>query len=178
MKEMDDGGDSDAPEELTAAEGIKQDEEIRKVQRENVMRVAHENKERRRQWAQRKTQPKQKKEGVEAEETEQPDEAPSIPGMLPSNIVAVLAAREKLTFSSDSEEEIVKQKNTKRKKKKKASGPETILLKDIPPPQCLENSLEFLKRRKMQVPRSSSILKNADQALRLLSSKGSLRRLS
>ncbi|URD75751.1 hypothetical protein MUK42_24230 [Musa troglodytarum] len=172
MKEMEDGGDSDAPEELTAAEGIKQDEEIRKVQIENVMR------ERRRQWALRKTQPKQKKEGVKAEETEQPDEAPSIPGMLPSNIVAVLATREKLTFSSDSEEEIVKRKNTKRKKKKKASGPETILLKDIPPPQCLENSLEFLKRRKMQVPRSSSILKNADQALRLLSSKGSLRSLS
>ncbi|XP_065017084.1 uncharacterized protein LOC135679056 isoform X1 [Musa acuminata AAA Group] len=172
MKEMHDGGDSDAPEELTAAE----------VQLWQILPcpfswVAHENKERRRLWAQRKTQPKQKK-GVEAEETEQPDDAPSIPGMLPSNIVAVLAAREKLTFSSDSEEEIVKQKNTKRKKKKKALGPETILLKDIPPPQCLENSLEFLKRRKMQVPRSSSILKNADQALRLLSSKGSLRRLS
>lgn len=60
-------------------------------------RVAHENKERRRLWAQRKTQPKQKK-GVEAEETEQPDDAPSIPGMLPSNIVAVLAAREKYAF--------------------------------------------------------------------------------
>uniref|UniRef100_A0A804JWZ0 Uncharacterized protein n=1 Tax=Musa acuminata subsp. malaccensis TaxID=214687 RepID=A0A804JWZ0_MUSAM len=40
MKEMHDGGDSDAPEELTAAEGIKQDEEIRKVQRENVMRFS------------------------------------------------------------------------------------------------------------------------------------------
>ncbi|WOL13550.1 hypothetical protein Cni_G22320 [Canna indica] len=174
MKEMEDSSDSDAPEELTAAEGIRQDEEIRKVQRENVMRVAHENKERRRQWAQRKTQPKSKKNDVlEVEETEKPDEMPNISGMLPSNIVDILAAREKQTFSSDSEEETVNQKPKKRKKKQKF-GPEMVILKDIPPPQCLENSLEFLKRRKMQISRSSSVLKNADQALRLISSKGSL----
>lgn len=52
--------------------------------------------------------------------------------------------------------------------------PEAILLNNIPPPHCLESSLEFLKKRKMQVSRSSAILKNADQALRLISSKGNL----
>ncbi|KAJ4963708.1 hypothetical protein NE237_023647 [Protea cynaroides] len=41
---------------------------------------------------------------------------------------------------------------------------------DIPPAQCLQNFLEFLKQRKMQVSRSSSVLNNPNQALRLLSS--------
>lgn len=52
--------------------------------------------------------------------------------------------------------------------------PETVILKEMPPAQCLQNSMEFLKRRKMQVSRSTSVLKNANQALRLLSSQGSL----
>ncbi|XP_010906577.1 uncharacterized protein [Elaeis guineensis] len=172
---MEAGSDSDAPEEITAEEGIKQDEEIQKVRRENIRRVAREGKERRRQWAQRKAQPKSSKEHTaEIKEMEQQQEAPYIPGMLPSNIVEALAAREKQTFSSDSEEEIINHKPTTRKKKQKSSGPETVILKDIPPAQCLENSMGFLKRRKMQVSRSTSILKNANQALRLLSSQGSL----
>ncbi|KAG1327121.1 hypothetical protein COCNU_01G010550 [Cocos nucifera] len=171
---MEAGSDSDAPEEITTEEGIKQDEEIQKVQRENIRRVAREGKERRRQWAQRKAQPKSSEEHTaEIKKMEQQQEAPYIPGMLPSNIVEALAAREKQTFSSDSEEEI-NHKPTRRKKKLKSSGPETVILKDIPPAQCLQNSMEFLKRRKMQVSRSTSILKNANQALRLLSSQGSL----
>ncbi|KAM0028387.1 hypothetical protein Hdeb2414_s0019g00551041 [Helianthus debilis subsp. tardiflorus] len=51
---------------------------------------------------------------------------------------------------------------------------EPVILKEIPPPPCLHNSLEFLKKRKMQVPRSSAILDNSNQALRFLSSSGLL----
>ncbi|XP_042436017.1 uncharacterized protein LOC122021905 [Zingiber officinale] len=172
---MTDGSDLEAPEEFTAAQGIEEDEKIRKIQRENLTRVAHENKERRRQWALRKTRPKSKKNvDLEAAATEKPEELSNIGELLPSNIVEILAAREKKTFSSDSEEETLKEKPKKRKTKLRNSGPETILLNKIPPPQCLESSLEFLKKRKMQVSRSSAILKNADQALRLISSKGNL----
>ena len=58
--------------------------------------MAREGKERRRQWAQRKAQPKSSKEHTaEIKEMEQQQEAPYIPGMLPSNIVEALAAREK-----------------------------------------------------------------------------------
>lgn len=62
-------------------------------------RVAHENKERRRQWALRKTQPKSKKNvHLEVAATEKPEELPSTGELLPSNIVEILAAREKYTF--------------------------------------------------------------------------------
>ncbi|KAH0458334.1 hypothetical protein IEQ34_013649 [Dendrobium chrysotoxum] len=105
------------------------------------------------------------------------------------------------TFTSDSEEEAVNHKPANLKKKQKSSGyklilidlnltygsceqvmsdlqmilsrPETVLEK-IPPAQCLENSMEFLKRRKMKVSRSNSVLINAKQALRLLSTPGNL----
>ncbi|ONK70350.1 uncharacterized protein A4U43_C05F32820 [Asparagus officinalis] len=187
-REMSDhDSDSDAPEELTAQEGTTKDEEIRKIQRENEVRVAWEGKERRRQWAQRKAPPKldddvQRKEpptsaddlDQEFTDKEEPQEGAIISGMLPSNIVDLLAACEKKTFASDSEEEIVNHKPNKKKKKQKLSGPETVLLKEIPPAQCQQNAIEFLKRRKMRVPRSFSVLKNSKQALRLLSSRESL----
>ncbi|KAK1261250.1 hypothetical protein QJS04_geneDACA002204 [Acorus gramineus] len=51
---------------------------------------------------------------------------------------------------------------------------EAVILKDIPPPQCLQNSKDFLMKRKMQVSRSPSTLNNANQALRLVSSCGGL----
>ncbi|KAI0502576.1 hypothetical protein KFK09_017530 [Dendrobium nobile] len=146
---MDSDGDLDAPEELTSAQ---------------------EGKERRRQWAQRKIQFKSDKESV----PEAKVEAPDIRRMLPSNIVDLLAAREKQTFTSDSEEEVVNHKPAILKKKKKSFGPETVLLEEIPPAQCLENSMDFLKRRKMKVSRSNSVLINAKQALRLLSTPGNL----
>ncbi|PKU72044.1 hypothetical protein MA16_Dca007408 [Dendrobium catenatum] len=161
-------------------------------------KVVQEGKERRRQWAQRKIQFKSDKESV----PEAKVEAPAIRGMLPSNIVDLLAAREKQTFTSDSEEEVVNHKPAILKKKKKSFGykfilidlkltygsceqvmsnlqmilsrPETVLLEEIPPAQCLENSMEFLKRRKMKVSRSNSVLINAKQALRLLSTPGNL----
>ncbi|XP_020582731.1 uncharacterized protein LOC110026210 [Phalaenopsis equestris] len=163
--------DEDAPEELTSEQGLKQDEQIRKILRENKIRVAQQGKERRRQWAQRKIQSKSDKESVPVAEME----APPIPEMLPSNIVDLLVAREKQTFPSDSEEEAaVNHKPTKSKKKRKSSGPETVLLEKIPPAQCLANSMDFLKRRKMKVSRSHSVLINARQALRLLSTPGNL----
>lgn len=51
---------------------------------------------------------------------------------------------------------------------------EPVILKEIPPPQCLENSMDFLKKRKMQVSRSPAVLNNSNQALRLLSKTGLL----
>ncbi|KAG0493387.1 hypothetical protein HPP92_004381 [Vanilla planifolia] len=175
---MESDDDSDAPEELTAEQGVKQDEHIRKVQRENKIRVAQESKERRRQWSQRRNQPKTDKESVsqnpEQEAEEDVNDNPAIPGMLPSHIINFLAEREKNTFASDSEEEVMNPKLVARKKKKKSYGTDTVLLKEIPPAPCLENSIEFLKRRKLSVSRSNSVLKNAHQALRLLSAPGNL----
>ncbi|XWS45339.1 hypothetical protein CRYUN_Cryun15aG0128000 [Craigia yunnanensis] len=169
MSEREEDCDSDAPEEFTSEQGIKQDEEIRKIQKENKARVVREGKERRRLWAQMKT-PRQSatvENGREEVETETDEESQAKKGMLPTNIVEMLASHEKQVFLSDSEDEKAEVKPSSRKKKKKSSGLEPVFLKDIPPAQCLQNSLEFLKKRKMQVPRSFSVLKNSNQALRL-----------
>lgn len=168
--------DSDAPEELTSLQGIQNDEEIRKVEREHKTRVVREGKERRRQWAQKLTpRPTQNDESIEdTKEPENAQESKDNRGMLPDDIVKILAAREKKVFSSDSEEEHEK-KPTSKKKRSKSSGSGPVILKDLPPPPCLESSLEFLKKRKMQVSRSSAVLNNSSQALRLLSTSGLLR---
>ncbi|KAH9711635.1 UDP-N-acetylmuramoyl-L-alanyl-D-glutamate-2 6-diaminopimelate ligase [Citrus sinensis] len=169
--------DSDAPEELTAEQGLQQDEEIRKVQKENKARILREGKERRRLWAQRKTsRPSKVGEGIQdVAKIEPENESLGRAGMLPSDIVEMLAAQEKQVFFSDSEDEKAEVKPTSRKKKKKSAGSEPVVLNDIPPPQCLNSSLEFLKKRKMQVSRSSAVLNNSNQALRLLSSSGLLK---
>ncbi|GKU94637.1 hypothetical protein SLEP1_g8097 [Rubroshorea leprosula] len=155
---------------------VQQDEEIRKVVKENKARAVREGKERRRLWAQKKTPKKSKevnnvKDVVEAETEDEPH---ANIGMLPTNIVEMLAAREKQVFLSDSEDENSEEKPRKRKKKHKTSGLEPVILKEIPPAPCSQNSLDFLKKRKMQVPRSSSVLNNSNQALRLLSTTGVL----
>lgn len=178
MSEMEEN-DSDAPEELTVEQGFHQDEEIRKIQKDNKARVTREGKERRRLWAQRKTpRPSKKpKDGQEIAENgieEDGNESPERRGMLPNEIVNLLAAREKQVFLSDSEDERAETKPISRKKKVKGSGSGPIILKEIPPPQCLQSSLEFLKKRKMQVSRSSSVLNNPNQALRYLSNSGVL----
>ncbi|XP_009770251.1 uncharacterized protein LOC107819215 [Nicotiana tabacum] len=168
--------DSDAPEELTTLQGIEKDEEIRKVERENKARVVREGKERRRQWAQKLT-PRHTRNDESIEDIKEPENAQESKdngGMLPDEIVKILVAREKKVFSSDSEEEHEK-KPTSKKKRSKSSGSGPVILKDLPPPPCLENSLEFLKKRKMQVSRSSAVLNNSSQALRLLSTSGLLR---
>ncbi|KAK4422124.1 High mobility group B protein 15 [Sesamum alatum] len=95
--------------------------------------------------------------------------------MLPNEIVKILAEREKKVFMSDSEDEEVEKKPASKKRKSKKSGLEPVMLKNIPPPQCVQNSLEFLKKQKMQVPRSSAVLNNSNQALRLLSTSGLLK---
>ncbi|EEF40061.1 uncharacterized protein LOC8260573 [Ricinus communis] len=168
--------DSDAPEEFTSEQAIKQDEVIRKVQKENKARVAREGKERRRQWAQRKTpRPSKGDDNVQnVKETETEKELLDTAEMLPNDIVQLLAAREKKIFLSDSEDEKVEAELPPRKKKLKSSGMETVILKDMSPPQCLQNSLQFLKKKKMQVSRSSSVLNNSNQALRLISTLGLL----
>ncbi|KAH9663357.1 UDP-N-acetylmuramoyl-L-alanyl-D-glutamate-2 6-diaminopimelate ligase [Citrus sinensis] len=178
--------DSDEPEELTAEQGLQQDEEIRKVQKENKARILREGKERRRLWAQRKTsRPSKVGEGIrDVAKIEPENESLGRAGMLPSDIVEMLAAQEKYdapslshlqVFFSDSEDEKAEVKPTSRKKKKKSAGSEPVVLNDIPPPECLNRSLEFLKKRKMQVSRSSAVLNNSNQALRLLSSSGLLK---
>ncbi|KAJ6740211.1 UDP-N-ACETYLMURAMOYL-L-ALANYL-D-GLUTAMATE-2 6-DIAMINOPIMELATE LIGASE [Salix purpurea] len=183
--------ESDAPEEFTAVQGIQQDEEIRRVQKESKARVIREAKEKRRRLAQRKTaQPPKVNENVldvvEAEiETETGKESLGSGGMLPSDIVQLLAAREKIltkrtyavcrkVFLSDSDDEKAEEKRLRKKEKVQKLGVrnETVILKDMAPPQCIQNSLEFLKKKKMQLSRSSSVLNNPGQALRLISSSG------
>ncbi|CAN6243341.1 unnamed protein product [Urochloa humidicola] len=176
---MDNGSDSDsAPEELTAVQGVEKHEEISKVEKDSAVRATQEGKERRKRWAQRRTsskpdtQEQNETEDQDANQSEENEETRTIPGMLPSSVIEMLAAREKQTFSSDSEEESVKQKVQKKKRKIKTSGPETILLKDVRATQHVKNALDFLEQRKNKVPRSNAVLKNANKALRLLSSKG------
>ncbi|KAJ6990117.1 hypothetical protein NC653_018600 [Populus alba x Populus x berolinensis] len=172
--------ESDAPEEFTAEQGIQQDEEIRRVQKESKARVVREAKEKRRRLAQRKTvQPPKVNESVrdvvEAKteiETETEKESLDSGGMLPSDIVQLLAAREKKVFLSDSEDENAEEKRLPKKKKCRSLGKETVILKEMAPPQCIQNSLEFLKKKKMQLSRSSSVLDNPNQALRLISASG------
>ncbi|KAK6923728.1 hypothetical protein RJ641_009928 [Dillenia turbinata] len=187
---------SDVPEEFTYVQGIHQEEKIRKVERENkarlleiivsFYRVAREGKERRRKWAQRRAgasgenkeakRAKETEEVNDGEENESDQDALGTGGMLPSDIVKLLAAREKQVFSSDSEDEKRpdKKPTSRKKRQPESSGEDTVILKDIPPPQCIKNSLDFLKKRKMQVPRSSSVLNNSNKALRLLSNTGLL----
>lgn len=162
-------------------QGIRQDEELAKVQKENKARVVREGKERRRLWAQKKTPgPSKKVESVQSQdvsETETPIEPSGREGMLPNEIVQLLASREKKMFLSDSEDDDKTEVKciSKKKRKSKSSGVDTVVLNEIPPAQCVQNSLEFLKKRKMQVPRSHAVLKNSHKALRLLSSSGLLK---
>ncbi|XAR57844.1 hypothetical protein NMG60_11026126 [Bertholletia excelsa] len=107
MSERDEGSDSDAPEEFTSEQGQQQDVEIRKAQRENKSRVVREGKERRRKRAQQNT-PKQRRSDESIQDfakTETNEESNYNRGMLPNEIVKLLAAREKQVFASDSEEE-------------------------------------------------------------------------
>ncbi|KAF5958190.1 hypothetical protein HYC85_005415 [Camellia sinensis] len=144
-----------------------------------LCRVVRVGKERRRQWAQKKTprRPRTKESIQDVVETETIEDSHDNKGMLPTDIVQLLAAREKQVFVSDSEEEKEEKtmkKSTSKKKRSKSSGLEPVILKDIPPAQCFQNSLEFLKKRKMQVSRSSSVLNNSNKALRMLSTSGLL----
>ncbi|KAK1295824.1 hypothetical protein QJS10_CPB15g01778 [Acorus calamus] len=171
---MESGSDSDAPEEFTAEQSIKQDEKIRKVQNESLLRVAREKKERQRRWAQRKTQ-LLGHEGVNSSKQVKPLlETKTEEKALPEDIVNLLLAHEKKVFSDSEEVVINEQPPSKTKRKKTSSRFEAVILKDIPPPQCLQNSKDFLMKRKMQVSRSPSTLNNANQALRLVSSRGGL----
>ena len=169
---MDSGSDSDgAPEELTAVQGVEKHEEISKVEKDSAVRATQEEKDRRKRWAQRKTSSKPNKKKplkVEDKDTEVDEETHAMPGTLPKSVIEMLAAREKQTFSSDSEEENVNQNVQKKKKRLKTAttGPETILLKDVRSTEHIKKALEFLSRRKNQVPRSNAVLKNPN-AMRL-----------
>ncbi|CAI0554329.1 unnamed protein product [Linum tenue] len=202
--------DSDAPEEFTAEQGIELDAEIRKIQKENKSRIAREGKALRRKWAERKT-PRPSKKGdegvqdtVETEDGDEEDGSLTAKGMLPSDIVQQLAAREKYcsllslfpsiclgtgfqlltrgcqpclcrkVFFTESDDEDGNAKLPPRKKKARGSGPQTVILNEISPPPCLQNSLEFLKKNKMRLSRSSAVLNNSSQALRFISTSGLL----
>ncbi|KAG9158753.1 hypothetical protein Leryth_013652 [Lithospermum erythrorhizon] len=173
--------ESDAPEEVTAQQGLQQFEEISQAQKESKARAVREGKERRRKWAEKLTpRPRQLDESVEGVvetvESQPKKEAQDKRGMLPDDIVKLIAAQEKKVFSSDSEEDESQDKLRSKKKKQKKSRNGPIILKEIPPAQCLQSSLEFINKRRMQVPRSSAVLKNLKQAPRLVSSKGLLSR--
>ncbi|XP_054810273.1 uncharacterized protein LOC129311826 [Prosopis cineraria] len=176
--------DNDAPEEFTAEQGVQQEEEIRKIQKESKVRLIREKKERRRKLAQRLTPrpSKSSKDSQDVSETETETEQVSTEdaGFLPDDIVQMLAAGEKQVFPSDSNDDGAKVEPTLRKKKSKKTSldydGDSVILDDIGPPPCLQSSLEFLKRRKMEVSRSSSVLNNSNRALRLLTSSGVLGR--
>ncbi|KAI4327522.1 hypothetical protein L6164_019971 [Bauhinia variegata] len=173
--------DSDAPEEFTSEQGIQQDEEIRKIQKESNARIAgkkKEKKEKRKKWAQKLApQPSKPDENFQDVSETEPQQGSNMgAGFLPDSIVQMLAARDKQVFLSDSDDEKAEGKPTSRKKKSKKSGLEPVILSEIGPPQCLQSSLEFLKKRKMGVSRSSAVLNNSNQALRLLSGSGVISR--
>lgn len=142
------------------------------------VRVVREGKERRRKWAQKIT-PRPSKAGEKSqdvEDTEPQQESNTAAGFLPESIVQMLAAREKQVFVSDINEEKDEEKpTTSRKRKSRNSGLKPVILSEIGPPPCVNSALEFLKERKMSVPRSSSVLNNSNQAFRLLSRSGVLR---
>lgn len=176
--------DSDAPEEFTAEQGIQQDEEIKKIQRQNKARISREKKERRKKQVERLTpRPKPQADAPEGDDemvedgagVDEARQSQLNTGMLPNDIVDLLAAREKQVFLSDSDEEKSDKKLKPKKKKFKNSGVETVILKEIPPAPCVQNSLEFLKKRKTMVARSPAVLNNSNKALRLLSSSGLLK---
>ncbi|KAJ0252327.1 UDP-N-acetylmuramoyl-L-alanyl-D-glutamate-2 [Hirschfeldia incana] len=183
-KDHNSDSDSDGPpEEFTQEQAKVEDAALRKIQRENKARVAREKKESRRRLAEKITPKKSRKietfqeeEAEEEEEEEENPEALANKGFLPKNIIDFLAQQDKQKKGSDSKEEEETNKQHPRKKKLKSSGIETVLYKEIPPPECLKTGLEFLKKRKAQVPRSSSILKNSSQALRLITGAASAKK--
>ncbi|CAI9752816.1 unnamed protein product [Fraxinus pennsylvanica] len=173
--------DSGAPEEFTVQQGIQQDEEIRKVQTENKARVVREGKQRRKKWAEKLTPRPSRRDGSTKNKTKTKtdEESQDNKGMLPADIVQHIAANEKArnkkkVFLSDSEDEKAEKNASKRKKIKDSRLDLVIMLKDRPA-LCPQSSLDFLKKRKMQVARSSDVLNNSNQALRLLSSSGLLK---
>ncbi|CAG7886123.1 unnamed protein product [Brassica rapa] len=179
-KDHNSDSDSDGPpEEFTQEQAKVEDAALRRIQRENKARVAREKKESRRHLLEKITPKKSRKietfEGEEETEEEEDHEALANKGFLSKNIIDFLAQREKLKNSSDSEQEEANKEHP-RKKKQKSSGIETVLYKEIPPPECLKTGLAFLKKRKAQVPRSSSILKNSSQALRLITGAASTKK--
>ncbi|KAF2578453.1 hypothetical protein F2Q68_00006074 [Brassica cretica] len=162
-KDHNSDSDSDgAPEEFTQEQAQLEDAELRKIHRENKARFGCPREER----ESRKVDTFDDIEEEEEEHEEEP-EALANKGFLSKNIIDFLAQREKHKNSSDSEEEEANKEHP-RKKKRKSSGIETVIYKEIPPPECLKTGLDFLKKRKAQVPRSSSILNNSSQALRLV----------
>ncbi|KAJ4914190.1 hypothetical protein Rs2_08811 [Raphanus sativus] len=178
MKEQNSDSDSDGPpEEFTQEQAKVEDAALRKIQRDNKARVAREKKESRRHLAAKITPRKSRKnESFEEEEPEEEEdrEALANKGLLSKDVIDFLAEREKPKNSSEFEEEEEEtNKEHPRKKKHKSSGIETVIYKEIPPPECLKTGLDFLKKRKAQVPRSSSILKNSTQALRLITGAAS-----
>ncbi|CAN6984438.1 hypothetical protein BRARA_A00173 [Brassica rapa] len=172
-KDHNSDSDSDGPpEEFTQEQAKVEDAALRRIQRENKARVAREKKESRRHLLEKITPKKSRK--IESFEEEE-EEALANKGFLSKNIIDFLAQREKLKNSSDSEQEEANKEHP-RKKKQKSSGIETVLYKEIPPPECLKTGLDFLKKRKAQVPRSSAILKNSSQALRLITGAASTKK--
>ncbi|GAB4847058.1 hypothetical protein Ancab_026069 [Ancistrocladus abbreviatus] len=101
--------DSDAPEEFTTEQGIKQGEEIRKVQQENKARQVFLSDSDEEEKMEKKTKPKR--------------ERPKKSGYEPLDIVILLMI---------------------------AEIGKSYYLKDIAPAHCVESSLEFLKKRKLQ----------------------------
>ncbi|KAL0698476.1 hypothetical protein Bca4012_054598 [Brassica carinata] len=164
-KDHNSDSDSDgAPEEFTLEQAKLEDAALRKIEREreNKARIAREKKESRRRLAEKITPRILKKRKKSTMKT--------------LKLLQNKGFLSKQKDSSDSEEEEEAKEEHPRKKKLKSSGIETVIYKEIPPPECLKTGLDFLKKRKAQVPRSSSILKNSGQALRLVTGAASAKK--
>ncbi|XP_073063004.1 uncharacterized protein [Primulina eburnea] len=116
--------DSCAPEELTSQQGTQQYEEMRKIQRENKARVFREGKERRKKLMQKLTSKHLQKGQVTSDKAiiETHEKSHDNKGMLLDDIVKLLAAREKIVFTSDSEDDKSEKKAASRKRSQKKLG--------------------------------------------------------
>ncbi|ERN17969.1 hypothetical protein AMTR_s00046p00089570 [Amborella trichopoda] len=75
---------------------------------------------------------------------------------------------------SESDDEVIDDMPSPKKKMPKIPGAKIVLLEGLHPADCAQSAKEFMKKRKHGVQRSSMVLKNANQALRLLSNSGIL----
>ncbi|EPS57879.1 hypothetical protein M569_16939, partial [Genlisea aurea] len=153
--------DSDAPEEFTSQQGMRKDEEIREVIRENKARVVHERKERRRKRLLKLTPRNQLKKTEEQTEIKTHGEESLKGGALPEEIVRHIAVQEKKLFETDDNEDDDDKKTASKRRRRSISRLEPIILKELKSDRCVQNSLAFLRERKMKVPRSSSVLRSS-----------------
>ncbi|CAA7407568.1 unnamed protein product [Spirodela intermedia] len=173
-RKMDADSDSEAPDELTAEQAIKQDHEIRKLQIENYpgqegIIIAHYriknaggSGHRGRHSGQVVPRMSKKLKDLMKRKIQ--------PGCSQATLLSTLSRVRKQEmktgnramneiptqlFSSDTEGETIVDEPVSRKKKHKHFGVRPVILKNVRPSHCLKDSMEFLKKRRSQILRWS-----------------------